>query len=70
MLEKSGVDRETLKQEKAGLYNQLAEVNQEIRNVRKKLKMCKEIKERVSKIERDIQIAEPVRKKVRQKQAR
>ena len=45
VLEKSGVDRETLKQEKAGLYDQLAQVNREIRDVWKKLKMCAEIKE-------------------------
>ena len=70
VLDKSGVDRETIKQEKAGLYDQLAKVNREIRNMRKKLKMCAEIKERVSKIERDIQIAEPARKKVSQKQIR
>ena len=70
VLEKSGVDRETLKQEKAGLYDQLAEVNREIRDIRKKLNMCAEIKERAPKNQRDIQIAEPVRKKVRQKQAR
>ena len=63
VLEKSGVDRETLKQEKSGLYNQLAQVNREIRDVRKKLKMCAEIKERVPKIQRDIQKAEPVREK-------
>ena len=70
MLEKSEVDCETLKQEKAGLYDQLAEVNREIRNVRKKLKMCAEIKEKAPKIQRDIQIVEPAQKKVRQTQVR
>ena len=70
VLEKSGVDRETLKQEKAGLYDHLAEVNREIRDARKKLKMCAEIKEKAPKIRRDIQIVEPVRKKLRQTQTR
>ena len=63
MLEKAGIDRNALKQEKAGLYNQLAEVNREIRNVRKKLKMCVEIKERAPIIQRDIRKMESVRQK-------
>ena len=54
-LEKSGIDRETLKQEKIELYNQLSEINREIRTVRKKLKMCAEISKRTLKIEQDIQ---------------
>ena len=69
VLEKSGIDWETLKEEKTALYNQLAELNREIRDVRKKLKMCVEISERTPAIERDIQNAEPVRKK-RQSQVR
>ena len=63
VLEKSGIDRAALRQEKAELYDQLAEVNREIRDVRKKLKMCAEIQERLPIIKRDIQITEPVRQK-------
>ena len=63
VLEKSGIDQDSLKQEKAGLYDQLAEVNREIRDVRKKLKMCTEIQERLPIIKRDIQKTEPVRQK-------
>ena len=69
VLEKSGIDRETLKREKAELYSQLAELNRKIRTIRKNLKMCVEISERTPKIERDIQNAEPIRKK-RQSQVR
>ena len=70
VLEKAGVDRETLKQEKAGLYNQLAELNREIRSVRKKLKMCTEIRVKAPKIERDIQMQESVRQKKGQRKVR
>ena len=63
VLEKSGVDQDALKQEKGGLYDQLAEVNRVIRDVRKKLKMCAEIQERLPIIKRDIQKTEPVRQR-------
>ncbi|MBQ9346201.1 MAG: relaxase, partial [Oscillibacter sp.] len=63
VLEKSGIDRNKLRQEKAGLYDQLAEVNREIRDVRKKLKMCVEIQERLPIIKRDLQTTEPVQQK-------
>ena len=68
VLKKSGIDRDTLKQEKAGLYNQLAEVNREIRDVRKKLKMCVEIQERLPIIKRDLQTTEPVQQKKKRRQ--
>ena len=64
-LEKSGIDRETLEKEKAELYNQLVEINREIRTVRKKLKMCTEISERTPKIEMDLQKIEPQRRERR-----
>ena len=60
VLEKAGIDPEALRREKAGLYNELAEINREIRDVRKKLKMCEKIKERAPKMEQDIQKQEPV----------
>ena len=69
-LERTGIDQNTLRQEKAGLYNQLAEVNREIRTVRKRLKMCAEIREKASKIEQDIRKPETVRQMKRQKQVR
>ena len=64
-LEKSGIDRETLKKEKSEMYNQLAEINREIRTVRKKLKMCAEISERTPKIKIDLQKIEPQRQERR-----
>lgn len=43
VLEQCGIPRERLTAEKAELYEQLAEVNREIRAARKKLALCKEI---------------------------
>ena len=70
VLGQSGIDRNTLKSEKAQIYERLAEINREIRIVRKKLQMCEEIRERAPKIERDIQMIECAQKKERQAQTR
>ena len=63
VLEKSGINREILKKEKTELYNKLAELNREIRTVRKNLKMCAEINERTPKIEQDVEKTMPKRKR-------
>ena len=54
VLEKGGISREALAREKADLYNQLAQLNREIRSVRKKLKMCAEILEKMPNMEKNI----------------
>ena len=43
ILDACGVSRQTLMEEKAEIYEQLAQLNQKIRAERKKLKLCKEI---------------------------
>ena len=54
VLEQHGIPRERLTAEKAKLYEQLAQINQEIRATRKKLALCKEIQDRLPQIERSI----------------
>ena len=55
VLEQCGVPRERLTVEKAELYEQLAQVNREIRIARKKLALCMEIQDRLPQMERSIQ---------------
>ena len=43
LLEDSGIPQEVLKKEKAEVYEQLSEVNREIRAEREKWKLCREI---------------------------
>ena len=54
-LEKSGVSKEYLAAEKADVYEQLAQLNRQIRAERKKLEMCREIREKAPDMKRDIQ---------------
>ena len=52
VLERSGAPRERLTTEKAAIYEQLAQVNADIRATRKKLALCKEILDRLPQMER------------------
>ena len=52
------IPREQLTEEKAALYQQLAEVNREIRAARKQLTLCKAILENAPQMEREIQPVE------------
>ena len=54
VLEQSGVPRERLTAEKADIYEQLAQVNADIRAARKKLALCKEIQNRLPQMMRTI----------------
>ena len=54
VLDTCGISREALLAEKADLYEQLAQVNQQIRQERWKLKQCKEISETAVIMQRDI----------------
>ena len=49
-----GILREALLSEKADLYEQLAQVNQQIRQERWKLKQCKEISETAAIMQKDV----------------
>ena len=55
VLEQCGVPRERLTAEKAELYEQLAQINREIRAARKKLVLCGEIQDRLPQMERTIE---------------
>lgn len=61
VLEQCGIPQERLTVEKAELYEQLAQVNRDIRTVRKKLALCREIQGKLPQMERDIQIIEDKR---------
>ena len=54
VLDTCGIPREALLAEKADLYEQLAQVNQQIRQERWKLKQCKEISETSAIMQKDI----------------
>ena len=58
LLENCGIPRARLTAEKAELYEQLAEVNREIRTQRRKLKLCQEIRQGLPQIEQDIERTE------------
>ena len=58
VLEKCGIPRDHLLREKAELYEQVAEINRQIRQERKKLALCQEILGEIPKMERDIQRTE------------
>ncbi len=55
VLERCPTPRERLLEEKAGVYEQLAQVNREIRAARKKLTMCQEIQNRLPQMEQAIE---------------
>ena len=70
LLESSGVPRKRLTEEKAEIYEQLAELNREIRTERQKLKLCHEIQNQVPVMEQDIQRTEEHQKEVREHEHR
>ena len=67
LLDQCPISRERLTEEKAALYQQLAEVNREIRATRKQFALCKAILYNSPQMERDIQAAEGRLEKPEQK---
>ena len=65
ILDSCGVPRAVLTAQKADCYKKLADLNREIRQVRKKISMCQAILEDVPQIEQTIQKTEP-QKEVKQ----
>ncbi len=61
VLERCGIPCERLAAEKADLYEQLAQVNSDIRAVRKELAMCRQIQGEMSRMSRNIQELEEER---------
>ena len=54
VLEQCPVPRERLTTEKAEVYEQLAQINRDIRSARKKLTLCQEIQTRLPQMEQAI----------------
>ena len=54
VLDQSAVPEERLSKEKAEIYEQLAQINRQIRGARKKLDLCREIQSRLSQMELNI----------------
>ena len=64
-LEKYGIPRDRLTTEKAEIYEQLAEINRQIRAERKKLALCREIQNRLPQMEQAIEKIESKENEVR-----
>ena len=65
VLETCGIPRKNLVQEKATLYEEIAAVNREIRERRKKLEMCAKILSKTPEIAENLQKIEPNRRERR-----
>ena len=54
LLENCGESREALAQQQAELYTKLADLNWELRQVRKQIKMCEEIRRQTAAMQENI----------------
>lgn len=54
LLDGCGESRETLSQQQAELYTKLADLNRELRQMRKQLKMCEEIQAQAAAMQENI----------------
>ena len=63
ILEEAGASIEQLKNEKAAAYEAVAEVNRDIRAVRKQIAMCDEITKNIPQIEKDVHSVERTKTK-------
>ena len=54
ILDACGVSRQTLTEEKAEIYEQLAQINKQIRTERQKIKLCREIADSAADMQRDV----------------
>ena len=55
VLDACGISRQALTKEKADIYEQLAQLNKQIRAERQKIKLCREIAEATAKMQQDIE---------------
>lgn len=70
VLEQCGIPRERLSAEKAEIYEQVAEINRQIRAERKKLTLCRDILDRLPQMEHDINKIEEHTKEVERDERR
>ena len=61
ILDTCGVSRQALTEEKADIYEQLAQLNKQIRAERKKIKLCREIADSAAVMQRDVAAQEKSR---------
>ena len=54
MLDACGISRQVLTEEKADIYEQLAQLNKQIRAERQKIKLCREIADSAAVMQRDV----------------
>jgi len=54
VLDACGFSRQTLTEEKADIYEQLAQINKQIRAERQKIKLCREIADSAAVMQRDV----------------
>ena len=54
ILDTCGVSRQALTEEKADIYEQLAQINKQIRAERQKIKLCREIADSAAVMQRDV----------------
>jgi len=57
-LDKENISRESLAAEKAEIYQSLADINREIRELRNEISVCDEIRQSIPNMEKDIQTTE------------
>ena len=57
-LDACGISRQALTEEKADIYEQLAQLNKQIRAERQKIKLCREIADSAAKMQQDVDMQE------------
>ena len=65
LLDNCGESREALSQQQSELYTKLADLNRELRQVRKQLKMCEEIRAQAAAMQENIREIEQPEKEVK-----
>ena len=65
LLDTCGESREALSQQQSELYTKLADLNRELRQVRKQIKMCEEIREQAAVMQENIREIEQPEKEVK-----
>ena len=64
LLDSCGESREVLSQQQSELYTKLADLNRELRQVRKQIKMCEEIRAQAAAVQENIREIEQPEKEV------
>ena len=54
MLDACGISRQVLTEEKADIYEQLAQLNKQIRAERQKIKLCRDMADSAAAMQRDV----------------